>query len=121
MISVNVVVFILYLSNGKSKAENCIRNNVERYRTFLFTRSTVYNSNNISSFVTTIGLWMIGMLAIFLQVAQVFIDSGFTNALIQKKDRTEEDFATVFYFNILVAVLFYGILLFFGFFDCRLL
>lgn len=28
---------------------------------------------------------MIGMLAIFLQVAQVFIDSGFTNALIQKK------------------------------------
>ena len=45
---------------------------------------------------------MIGMLAIFLQVAQVFIDSGFTNALIQKKDRTEEDFATVFYFNILV-------------------
>lgn len=64
---------------------------------------------------------MIGMLAIFLQVAQVFIDSGFTNALIQKKDRTEEDFATVFYFNILVAVLFYGILFFFGFFDCRLL
>lgn len=55
---------------------------------------------------------MIGMLAIFLQVAQVFIDSGFTNALIQKKDRTEEDFATVFYFNILVAVLFYGILFF---------
>ena len=32
---------------------------------------------------------MIGMLAIFLQVAQVFIDSGFTNALIQKKYRTE--------------------------------
>lgn len=55
---------------------------------------------------------MIGMLAIFFQVAQVFIDSGFTNALIQKKDRTEEDFATVFYFNILVAVLFYGILFF---------
>ena len=49
------------------------------------------------------------------------LDSGFTNALIQKKDRTEEDFATVFYFNILVAVLFYGILFFFDFFDCRLL
>ena len=46
---------------------------------------------------------MIGMLAIFLQVAQVFIDSGFTNALIQKKDRTEEDFATVFFILIFLS------------------
>ena len=57
---------------------------------------------------------MIGMLAIFLQVAQVFIDSGFTNALIQKKDRTEEDFATVFYFNILVRSIILWYIVFFG-------
>ena len=53
---------------------------------------------------------MIGMLAIFLQISQVFIDSGFTNALIQRKDRTETDFSTVFYFNILIALIFYGVL-----------
>ena len=52
---------------------------------------------------------MIAMLTIFLQIAQAFIDSGFTNALIQKKDRTEVDYSTVFYFNIIIALLFYCI------------
>lgn len=53
---------------------------------------------------------MIGMLTIFLQISQTFIDGGFTNALIQRKDRSEIDFSTVFYFNIAVSLLFYGIL-----------
>lgn len=53
---------------------------------------------------------MIAMLTIFLQIAQAFIDSGFTNVLIQKKDRTEVDYSTVFYFNIIIALLFYCIL-----------
>lgn len=53
---------------------------------------------------------MIAMLTIFLQIAQAFIDSGFTNALIPKKDRTEVDYSTVFYFNIIIALLFYCIL-----------
>ena len=43
---------------------------------------------------------MIAMLTIFLQIAQAFIDSGFTNALIQKKDRTEVDYSTVLLFLI---------------------
>lgn len=50
---------------------------------------------------------MIGMLVVFLQISQLFIDGGFANALIQRKDRTEIDFSTVFYFNILVGALFY--------------
>lgn len=50
---------------------------------------------------------IIGMLAVFLLISQTFIDGGFTNALIQRKDRTEIDFSTVFYFNIFVAFLFY--------------
>lgn len=50
---------------------------------------------------------MMGMLAVFLQISQTFIDGGFTNALIQRKSRSEADFSTVFYFNIIVAFLFY--------------
>lgn len=50
---------------------------------------------------------IIGMLAVFLLISQTFIDGGFTNALIQRKDRTEIDYSTVFYFNIFVAFLFY--------------
>ena len=50
------------------------------------------------------------MLGIFLAIAQAFVDSGFSNALIQKKDRTEVDYSTVFYFNILIALVVYGVL-----------
>lgn len=53
---------------------------------------------------------VIGMLAIFMAVAQCFIDSGFGTALVRKNDRTEEDFCTVFYFNIVVACICYALL-----------
>jgi len=55
---------------------------------------------------------LIGMLAIFIAISQSFIDSGFSNALIRKSDRTEIDFATVFYFNIIVGLCFYLLLFF---------
>lgn len=48
---------------------------------------------------------MIGMLAIFMAVAQTFTDGGFGNALIQKKDRNDTDYSTVFYFNITVGII----------------
>ena len=53
---------------------------------------------------------LIGMLAIFLAVAQSLIDSGFSQALIRKQDRTEVDNSTVFYFNIVVSAVLYLIL-----------
>lgn len=55
---------------------------------------------------------IIGMLAIFLAVSQSLIDSGFSQALIRKQDRTEIDNNTVFYFNIVVSSLLYIILYF---------
>ena len=55
---------------------------------------------------------VIAMLGVFLAVSQTFIDSGFGTALIRKVNRTEMDFSTVFYFNILVAIIFYFILFF---------
>ena len=53
---------------------------------------------------------LIAMLAIFIDIAQSFVDSGFSNALIQKKDRKSIDFSTVFYFNIIISLIVYGIL-----------
>ena len=50
---------------------------------------------------------LIGMLTIFLAVAQSLIDSGFSQALIRKQDRTEIDNSTVFYFNIAVSLSLY--------------
>jgi len=53
---------------------------------------------------------LIAMLAFFMAIAQTFVDSGFGSALIQKKDRTEIDYSTAFYFNFVVAVVVYLIL-----------
>ena len=53
---------------------------------------------------------LVGMLAIFLAVAQSLIDSGFSQALIRKQGRTETDNSTVFYFNIAVSALLYLLL-----------
>lgn len=69
---------------------------------------------------------LVAMLSIFLIIAQVFVDSGFVEALIQKQDRTETDFSTTFWFNIGVALLVYIALLLFspliaGFYDEPLL
>lgn len=56
---------------------------------------------------------IIGMITVFIAISQSFIDSGFTNALIREKKPSQEDYSTVFYFNLFMAVLMY-ILLFFS-------
>ena len=52
----------------------------------------------------------IGMLSIFMVLAEAFIDGGFGSALIQKKQPTQEDYSTIFWWNIGMAVLMYAIL-----------
>ena len=54
----------------------------------------------------------IGMLAIFMVLAESFIDGGFGEALIQKKNPTQADYSTIFFWNIAMAVLMYFILYF---------
>ncbi len=53
---------------------------------------------------------VVGMLSIFMVVAQSFLDGGFGSALIQKKRPTQEDYSTVFWWNLGVSVFLYFIL-----------
>lgn len=53
---------------------------------------------------------IVGMLAVFMAVSQVFVHSGFGAALVRTQDRTVDDYATAFYFNVTTGALFYGIL-----------
>ena len=53
---------------------------------------------------------IVAMIVVFMAVAQVFVDSGFSPALIRKPDLNEEDKSTAFYFNIVVGLACYGIL-----------
>ena len=52
----------------------------------------------------------IGMLSIFMLVAGAFVDGGFASALIQKKRPTQEDYSTIFFFNLGMSLLMYVIL-----------
>lgn len=54
----------------------------------------------------------IALLTIFISLSQVFADSGFGRALIQKKDATEADFNSVFYLSLCTSSLIYGVLFF---------
>ena len=54
----------------------------------------------------------IGMLMIFIALSNTFIDGGFGSALIQKKRPTLEDYSTIFYWNIALSVVIYGVLYF---------
>ena len=55
---------------------------------------------------------LIAMVQVFTSFFQIFIDGGFANALIQKKNRTDIDYQTAFLFNLAVAVLLYFVLFF---------
>ena len=55
---------------------------------------------------------LIGMLTIFITISQWFVSSGFGQALIRKKDCTQADYSTVFFFNILSGILLYIVLFF---------
>ena len=49
----------------------------------------------------------IALVTVFLNILQVFVDSGLGNALIQKKDADDKDFSTVFYFNMAMCTVLY--------------
>ena len=51
----------------------------------------------------------IAIVNIFIALANVFVVSGFGNSLVQKKDADDTDFSSVFYFNIVMGIVFYGV------------
>ena len=52
----------------------------------------------------------VGMLTIFITVSNTFVDGGFGSALIQKKEPTQKDYSTIFWWNIFISSLLYGVL-----------
>jgi len=56
----------------------------------------------------------IGILAIFITIISIFVDSGFSVALIRKEEKKPEDYDTQFYFNIGIGFVCYLILFIFA-------
>jgi teichuronic acid exporter len=50
---------------------------------------------------------LLGMITIFITIAQVFVDSGLSQALISKKECSKLDYSTIFWANIVLGLLAY--------------
>lgn len=55
---------------------------------------------------------IIGLTSVFMTFSSTLTDSGFSNALIRKKDATNEDYSTVFIFNNCISITCYIIIFF---------
>ena len=53
---------------------------------------------------------LIGMLAIFIGIGTALFDGGLTSSLIRSQDLDEEDYSTVFYFNLVCSIILYLLL-----------
>lgn len=53
---------------------------------------------------------LIGIVTIFTTILMGVVDSGFRSSLIRKRDVTDEDYSTLFYFNLAVSFLVFALL-----------
>ncbi len=53
---------------------------------------------------------IVAIVLVFIVLADVFVTSGFSSALIQKKDANETDFSTVFYCSLIISLVIYLII-----------
>lgn len=53
---------------------------------------------------------IIGMILVFVALSNSLVDSGFTQALIRDQKANQTDYSTVFYFNLMISIVIYGVL-----------
>lgn len=53
---------------------------------------------------------VISLILVFITFADVFVTSGFSTSLIQKKDADDTDFSTIFYCSFMISILIYFVL-----------
>lgn len=53
---------------------------------------------------------LVAMVGIFISIAQAFVDSGFSSAIVRKKNRTAVDLSTAFYANVIIGIFCYVVL-----------
>ena len=55
---------------------------------------------------------VLSLMVVFTSLATVFIQNGFNTSLIQNKDVTEEDYSSVFWVTLTIAIVLYGVIFF---------
>ena len=68
------------------------------FPTLIYNRKQVEEYNDLNEFCK---------LAIFIVISNTFVDGGFGSALIQKKEPTQQDYSTIFWWNLFVSFVLY--------------
>lgn len=98
------------MSSLKQKAtEGVIWVSIQKYSTTLI---TFVSDIVLARLLTPYDFGCIEMLAIFMLLSETIVNGGFGSALIQKKRPTQEDYSTIFFWNLSMAALLYAILFF---------
>ena len=64
----------------------------------------------IARILTPSDFGVVGLLTVFTAISMILLNSGFSQALIQKKDANDVDFSSVFYVNLAVGLVLYFVL-----------
>ncbi len=95
-------------SELKSRTANTLKwNSIDRVAT-----QVLYGLSGIvlADLLSKEDFGLVGVLGVFQAFAILFVDSGFGSALLQKKEPNEDDYSTVFWFNLGVSVIIYALL-----------
>ena len=94
--------------NLKSKAVSGVFwATVQKYSVFF---ATFISDIILARLLTPYDFGCIGILTVFTVLAQTIVDGGFGSALIQKKRPEQEDYSTIFFWNIIIALFLYAVL-----------
>lgn len=63
----------------------------------------------VAHILTPADFGILGMISVFTAVGLTIIDSGFASAIIRRKDVTNIDYTSVFYFNVAISIFLYAI------------
>lgn len=92
---------------GKKASSAVMWSGIDRFLTqFLQFAITIV----VARMVSPADYGIIAIISVFTSLSQVFIDSGFSEALIQKNTSEEKDFSTVFWFSLVVGLFIYALL-----------
>ena len=94
--------------NLKGKAvSSAIWAAVQKYTVFII---TFISDIILARLLSPYDFGCIGILLVFTLLAETIIDGGFGSALIQKKRPTQEDYSTIFFWNMSMSLVLYGVL-----------
>lgn len=91
----------------KELARNTVWNTLER---FSLLGIQLFCTFILARFLTPSDFGIVGMLVVFTAIANILVDSGFGTAIIREKDVSSVDYSSVFYLNVLLAIIIYVIL-----------